>query len=123
MLLRSISLFTCDCHVGYILGLNSGNRTSDATRPISKSLYERICPPEERVYIDLASVQAHHQLNPANAGSSLTEISGKAVLDAWLDRLNQPDIKDARCVEIKQDTVEVFDIWQVFLCSNIQMRE
>lgn len=102
-------------HVGYILGLNSGNRGSHETRPISQALYERICPLEERVYIDCTSVEAHRQLNPANAGTSLNDISGKALLDAWLDRLNQPDMKDARCVEVRKDTEQIFNIWQVYL--------
>lgn len=95
--------------------MNSGNKGDDVTRPISQALYERICPPEERVYIDHESVEALRQLNPANAGTSLREISGKAILAAWLDRLNQPDTKDARCVEVRKDTLQVFDYWQVFL--------
>lgn len=103
--------FLINSAVGYILGLNSGNRDADVTRPIPKTLYERICPPEHRVYIDKASVEAHRQLNPANTGTSLDDISGKAILDAWVDRLNQPDIKDAQCVEVKQDTAHLFNIW------------
>jgi hypothetical protein len=101
--------------------LNSGNRAADATRPISQTLYERICPPEERVYIDPASVEALRQLNPENAGTSLYDISGKSVLDAWLDRLNQPDTKDARCVEVKPDTDQIFNIWQAFYPSKFLM--
>lgn len=101
--------------------MNSGNRAANATRPISQTLYERICPPEERVYIDTASVEAIRQLNPANAGTSLYDISGKALLDAWLDRLNQPDTKDARCVEVKPDTDQIFNIWQVFSLPTFLM--
>lgn len=93
--------------------MNAGSRGPDANRPISETLYERICPPEDRVYIDVASVEALRQLNPANAGTSMHDISGKAVLDAWVDRLNQPDTKDARCVEVRRDTDQIFNIWQV----------
>lgn len=89
--------------------MNSGNRDADVTRPISQVLYERICPPEERVYIDHASVEALRQLDPANAGTSLYDISGRAILAAWLDRLNQPDTKDARCVEVRKDTRQLYD--------------
>ncbi|KAF8799245.1 hypothetical protein BYT27DRAFT_7228035 [Phlegmacium glaucopus] len=96
---------------GYILGLNSGNKASNETRPISRFLYENICPPEKRVYIDRSSVEALRQLNPANAGTSLDTISGKAILDAWLDRLNQSDVKDARCVEVTKDTLQIVDFW------------
>jgi hypothetical protein len=101
---------------GYILGLNSGNRGADVTRPISQALYERICPPQERVYIDQASVEALRQLDPANNGTSLNDLSGKTILAAWLDRLNQPDTKDARCVEVRENTLQMFSFWQVFLC-------
>ena len=65
-------------------------------------------------------MEAHRQLNPANVGTSLDDMSGKAVLDAWLDRLNQPDMKDARCVEVKRESFHIFDIWQVvFLRLNL----
>lgn len=108
-------ILSIDLHVGYI----PGNETSNGPRPIPKTLYEQICPPEERVYINKTLVEVHRQLNPVNVGTSLDDISGKAVLEAWIDRLNEPDMKDARCVEVTKDSPQIFDIWQVFFVKII----
>jgi hypothetical protein len=91
-----------------------GNRDPNATRPISKALYER-------VYIDRDSVVAQYQLDHlANSGASPYDLSGTAILTAWLNRLNQPDTKDARRVEVKINTLQTFDFLQVssFFCVS-----
>ncbi|KAF8159910.1 hypothetical protein B0H34DRAFT_705336 [Crassisporium funariophilum] len=98
---------------GYLVGLDSrglNRNENNETLAISRRVYERICPPSERVYIHLESVEAHLRSVTSNPTASLNDASGKSILDAWLARLSQPDVKDARCMQVRDDSPHVFNI-------------
>ncbi|KIJ91245.1 hypothetical protein K443DRAFT_655241 [Laccaria amethystina LaAM-08-1] len=40
----------------------------------------------------------------------LSDASAHQVLSAWVARLNEPDLRDARCIEVKEGEVNVFDV-------------
>ncbi|KAF8167299.1 hypothetical protein B0H34DRAFT_681296 [Crassisporium funariophilum] len=98
---------------GYLVGLDSSglNRNdNNETLAIPRRVYERICPPSERVYIHLKSVEAHLRRVTSNPKASLDDASGKSILDAWLSRLSQPDVKDAPCVQVLHESPNMFNI-------------
>ncbi|KAF8159908.1 hypothetical protein B0H34DRAFT_422684 [Crassisporium funariophilum] len=93
---------------GYLLGLplHHGNETL----PIPLYHYEQICPPKDRVLVNRTSVEEFRKLDPSKIWD-LGEMTGKDVLAAWLERLEQPDLVNERCLEVRMPSALVFDIW------------
>ena len=77
---------------------------------ISIRVFDRICPPDARFYVDRVLVKEHNGLamNEQNLESSM---SGKEVLDAWLSLLNSPLVSNKKCVVVTGP--QLFDIWCV----------
>lgn len=91
------------------------------TTPVSRPFYEQACPPEERVYIHAQEVMdmmmdevLDVQRYPELAGKRIKEhADGMQLLQGWKARLDQDDVRDARCLEIRKDTGHAFDFWCV----------
>ncbi|KAF8966258.1 hypothetical protein BDZ97DRAFT_1729215 [Flammula alnicola] len=97
---------------GHILGRGPRDENESLAvlpRSISSRVYERLCPPSERVIIHRDSVKAH--LQESNPSLDIDNASGEEILDAWLSYLEIPAVKESRCIEVKKDTDHVFDIW------------
>jgi len=77
---------------------------------ISMKVFDRICPPDARFYVDSARVKEHNGLamDERNLEASM---SGKEVLDAWLSLLNSPVVSSKKCVVVTGP--QMFDIWYV----------
>jgi hypothetical protein len=73
----------------------------DAPRAVSRKYYEKMCPKEKRVIIDSEAV------NDETIRYSKT-IGASYMFDRWVEKLNS--IED-QCVEILQDSYQLFEIW------------
>ncbi|EDR05268.1 uncharacterized protein LACBIDRAFT_329987 [Laccaria bicolor S238N-H82] len=124
---------------GHIVGLPPDNLTTapDTPRAIPHPLYESICPPSSRVYISTEEMRTtwidrnawlddieedmydDYDSFDSTPSSSGEDASAHQLLSAWVARLNEPDLRDARCVEVKKGEVNVFDIW-LFGSKRIQ---
>lgn len=62
--------------------------------------------------IDKDLVQAH--LREQSPPTILDSDDGDNVLQGWVSYLTQPELKKARCIEVKEDSFVAFDIWYVF---------
>ena len=99
------------------LGIGSSS-DSGAPRAISSRIYERVCPLDERVYIDRETVKEHMTSLGYHAGI-VDEGDGTEVMNAWLKVLRTEKYRNARCIEVRRDTYHVFDMWSVhFLRSS-----
>ena len=96
--------------LGYLLGLPVPTDKGGQNRlppSISRRLFNEMCPESERVKISRDDVQEF-----AGKGLDLGwGASGKEVLDTWLKYLNQPSIRDKKCVEVKVGGPQIFDLW------------
>ncbi|KAF6759363.1 hypothetical protein DFP72DRAFT_884953 [Ephemerocybe angulata] len=88
--------------------------------PVSRPYFERACPVEERVYIDVGEVMRSQisafvdaKRYPEIVGKQVVSGNGMQILQAWTARLQMDDVKDAKCVEFKKDTGHAFDMWLV----------
>jgi hypothetical protein len=96
---------------GYILGLPTTSAWAPRLPPsISFRAYERICPESERVYIDRDRVKEHLGLTDNYFDS---QMPGNQVLDGWLSLLNSTEVREKKCVEVRNGSPQVFDIWYV----------
>lgn len=75
----------------------------EVPRAVSRNYFEQQCPEEERTYIDSDSVNDESIRYDNNMGA-------QAMFDRWVDRLSG---ETARCIEITQDSPQLFDIWCV----------
>ena len=90
---------------GYFLGLP---KSPGLPPSISKRIYDRICPHDDRLYLDDSKVKEYIGL-PKDSDDLYWRSSGKELLDAWLSLLNSPDVRDKRCVQITGP--QIFTIW------------
>jgi hypothetical protein len=83
---------------GPLVGYPYANSTIAHTHPraVSRHYYNRVCP--DPYILDSAAIK---DILPSNATAMQT-------MNAWIDKLRS--IGD-RCVEIKKDTPQLFDIW------------
>ncbi|KAI0778943.1 hypothetical protein BD413DRAFT_512992 [Trametes elegans] len=70
---------------------------SPAPRAVVKEYFDQVCPSEERRLINSEEVSDPYDSN-LDAGK---------VLDAWVGRLHTLP----RCVEVKEDSAQIFNIW------------
>lgn len=86
--------------------------------PVSRPYFESVCPAEERVYVHVNNVMdspmetvVDVQKYPHLAGKRVRDGDGLQLVQAWVGRLLQDDIRDARCVEFSKSTGQAFDFW------------
>jgi hypothetical protein len=69
-----------------------------APRSVLKEYYDRVCPPDERTFI-----------NSSDVVPWVSDMSAQGVLDQWVARLNQTE---ARCAEVDRNSnsLQIFNI-------------
>ncbi|KAF8886706.1 hypothetical protein CPB84DRAFT_1787382 [Gymnopilus junonius] len=96
--------------------LNYGNtRLNDGSTPsglpVSAEYFEHVCPPRKRVEIsyDYGSDSEGDRTQTASLPPLGGDADGPEILQWWVNRLSQDDVKDEQCVVVKETKHKVWD--------------
>lgn len=97
---------------GLIKGRDSaGNvKSSQPRRSICAEYFDHVCPPRERVEISSSS-------------ATQSRADGVDILHRWVNRLNQDDVRDERCVVIRELDGRVWDSESVFFSVRVSFED
>ncbi|KAF5317693.1 hypothetical protein D9619_012536 [Psilocybe cf. subviscida] len=99
---------------------SSARDAIEERRAISAEYFDYVCPPSRRVeiwygrgFLDSISSQADaNDVTSSDMSMRLPpgdEASGTEIVEWWIRRLQQPDVRDEPCVVVREDERRVFD--------------